>query len=295
MRSLDILGTANKALRRVLMARGAESRVRKIGSHPVHHYWLKGNGRGPPVLLVHGLGASANGFYKLLFGLKPHFSSIIAIDLPGNGFSPVPSGGPLALADQVEVVIRFADEVLGTPSFLIGNSLGGAISVMAASRAPKSFSALGLVAPAGAKVTQARFEALMSSFEVANASQARALTRRLFHQAPYGLLLFASELAKMYANPTVRGVLAEARTIDFLTPETLGSLAMPTLLLWGKSEKLLPYESVDYFRAHLPTKAEIHEVAGFGHIPQMERPKELVTRLVAFAERQGILASGRGF
>jgi pimeloyl-ACP methyl ester carboxylesterase len=287
--TVDILGTASKALRRVLVARGAESRVREVGAHRVHHYWLKGTGKGPPVLLVHGLGSSANGFYRLLFGLKAHFSSVTAIDLPGNGFSPLPTAGPLVLAEQVEVLVRFADEVVGEPVFLIGNSLGGAISVMAAARSPKSFQALGLVAPAGAKVTPARFEALMNSFEVANAAQARALTRRLFHTAPYGVLLFAGELAKMYASPTVRGVLAEARTVDFLSPETLASLAMPTLLLWGKSEKLLPYEGVDYFRAHLPAEAEIHEVAGFGHIPQMERPKELITRLVAFAERQGII------
>ncbi len=288
MMSVDILGTANKALRRVLVARGAESRVSEVGKHVVHHYWLEGTGRGPPVLLVHGLGASANGFYKLLFGLRSHFRSVVALDLPGNGFSPSPKGGPLPLSDLVDVVTRFSREVVGEPTFLIGNSLGGAISVMAASREPKAVRALGLVSPAGAKVTPERFDALMRSFEIGNASQARSLTRRLFHQTPYGLLLFSSELAKMYASPSVRGVLLEARTLDFLEPEVLAGLAMPTLLLWGKSEKLLPYESIDYFRAHLPSAAEIHEVAGFGHIPQMERPKELVKRLVVFADQQGL-------
>ena len=48
---------------------------------------------------------------------------------------------------------------------------------------------------------------------------------------------------------------------------------MPVLLLWGESEKLLPAERLDYFRAHLPPHAEIHVVERFGHVPQVERPE----------------------
>ena len=64
---------------------------------------------------------------------------------------------------------------------------------------------------------------------------------------------------------------------------------MPTLLVWGKSEKVLPYEGLEYFRAHLPSHAEIHEVQGFGHIPQMERPLELVELLMGFARRHSLV------
>ena len=60
---------------------------------------------------------------------------------------------------------------------------------------------------------------------------------------------------------------------------------MPTLLLWGAAEKLLPYEGIDWFRAHLPGHAEVEVVRGFGHLPQVERPAQLVQRLVQFADR----------
>ncbi|HYY53050.1 MAG TPA: alpha/beta hydrolase, partial [Myxococcales bacterium] len=60
---------------------------------------------------------------------------------------------------------------------------------------------------------------------------------------------------------------------------------MPTLLIWGESEKLLPYESIDFFRQYLPGSAEIRVVKGFGHVPQMERPGELVRHLIDFADR----------
>ena len=63
---------------------------------------------------------------------------------------------------------------------------------------------------------------------------------------------------------------------------------MPTLLIWGQSEKLLPYEGLDFFRAHLPAHAEIHEVKGFGHMPQMEHPRAFVERLETFAASRGL-------
>jgi pimeloyl-ACP methyl ester carboxylesterase len=73
-------------------------------------------------------------------------------------------------------------------------------------------------------------------------------------------------------------------------PERLLKLSMPTLLVWGKSEKLLPYEGIEYFRAHLPKHAEIQEVERFGHIPQMERPQQLVELVLAFARRHALVA-----
>ena len=111
----------------------------------------------------------------------------------------------------------------------------------------------------------------------------------LLQAAPVPLLLFSHELRKFYGTPTVRALAQEALAARAaLTPEVLGSLKMPTLLLWGGSEKLLPNESLDYFRAHLPAHADIRVVEGFGHIPQMERPAELVSHLVAFADAAGL-------
>jgi hypothetical protein len=63
-------------------------------------------------------------------------------------------------------------------------------------------------------------------------------------------------------------------------------------MLWGASEKLLPHEQLDWYRAHLPAGARIEVVPGFGHVPQMERPRELVERLHDFAGEIGLLSAG---
>ncbi len=281
--------SVNKALRHVLVARGVESSMKVINGHPVHTYFVKGEGKGPPVVVLHGLGGSANGFYKTFFPLAKHFSEVWAPDLPGNGFSPLPAGGALKLQDQVKLLVAFLDEVVKKPVFLVGNSLGGAMALFAAHHAPDRLVALAVVSPAGARVSDERMTALLKSFEVRTTEEARALTKRLFHSAPLPMLLFSSQLKAMYASPAVRSAISEVKPNDVVTEEMLGNLKMPVMLVWGKSEKLLPYEGLEYFRAFLPKGAEVREVEGFGHIPQMEKPKELVTMLIDFSRRSGLL------
>lgn len=286
---MDLFHTSQKALRRFLVARGVGSNVIGVGGTAIHYYDVRGEGSGPPVLLVHGLGGSANGFFRIFNGLAKRFSRILAPDLPGHGFSPLPPTGPLPLLGQFELLQAFANEMLREPAYVVGNSLGGAMSIMLTHAAPKHVKGLALIAPAGAKVAAERMAELFSAMAVKNTSQARALTRRLFHSTPLVFTLFAHELKKMYGTEAVLHVFKEVTPdLASLEPEILSSIKVPTLLLWGGSEKLLPFEGVDYFRAHLPKDAEIHVVKRFGHVPQVERPGEVVKHLVRFADARGI-------
>jgi pimeloyl-ACP methyl ester carboxylesterase len=287
---VDLLTPANKAMRALLVARGVDSSTVQLRGHAVHRYRLSGVGSGPPVLLLHGLGSSANGFSRVLFELQKSFRAVWAFDLPGNGFSPLPRSGPMPTVDTVEVVLDFIREQVREPVFLVGNSLGGAICLYAASDAPQLVRALGLVSPAGARVEPDRIRALLQSFDVASTAQARALTGRLFHRAPLAMRLLSGQLRQVYGSAAVKGFIRETRDTDCVPPERLKGLSMPTLLVWGRSEKLLPYEGIEYFRAHLPSHAEIHEVHGFGHLPQLERPGELVQLLLQFARKNSLVA-----
>ena len=98
---------------------------------------------GPPVLLVHGLGGSANGWVRILRPLARHFSAVHAVDLPGNGFSPLPASGPLTLEQHLGVLHAYCREVVKAPAFVVGNSLGGALSVILAATHPEDVAALG--------------------------------------------------------------------------------------------------------------------------------------------------------
>ncbi len=284
---MDFLLHGQRALRHLLQARGVASRVVTVQGRRLHLFSMEGKGK-TPIVLLHGIGGSAVSFYRTFLPLTRRFARVYAPDLPGNGFSPLPAEGPLSLEDCVEIVRAFLVEQVSAPCFLVGNSLGGAIAATLAFRHPELLCALGLVSPAGARVAEERLQALYRSFDIHTPDEARALTRQLFDRAPWPLLLFASELKKIYGTPAVRHVLAEVKPTDALAPEHLAALRMPVLLLWGEGEKLLPFESIDYFRAHLPGHAHVEVVRGFGHLPHLERPNALVQRLTGFADAHGL-------
>ena len=285
---MDLLETLHNVVRKALLARGVESRLAQAAGHSVHFYRLGGRGGGPPVVLVHGLGGNANGFARLLFGLGRHFRAVYALDLPGSGFSPLPESGPLALAELLAVLHAFCGEVVREPALVVGNSLGGALALTLAAEHPGDVCALGLLAPAGARIPEERFAELMRRLEVNTPREGLAFTRRLFHRAPVTALLFSSQMPKMHNTPAVRAIRARATPESHITPEQLARVEVPTLLLWGGSEKLLPEEMLAYYRSHLPATARIEVVEGMGHVPQMERPREVVRRLAAFARASGL-------
>lgn len=287
--AVNIIAGLQEATRRMLVVRGVRSKWVDVAGQSLHHYELRGRGKGPPVLLVHGLGGAANGFARIFFGLARRFERVLAVDLPGHGFSAEYSGGPVSVRAQYEVLVEYCRKVVGGPAFVVGNSLGGAMSVTLAAEYPELVKALGLVAPAGADVGHERLREVLEVMDVRTTEEARRLTARLFHQPPWLAMAFASLLRDVYARPAVRALSADAlESQEALTSDMLGRLSMPVLCVWGGSERLLPHESLDFFRSHLPTHARVKEVPGFGHLPQIERPDELVSELLQFADAAGL-------
>lgn len=275
-------------IRRSLLLQGATSSLAPVGGHPVHHYRVEGTGRGTPIVFVHGLGGNANGFSGVLRKTAKRFKAAWALDLPGSGFSPLPPDGPISLEAQLEVLRRFLREVVGEPAFVVGNSLGGAMALTLAARSPEQVRALGLLAPGGAQLPETSRNQLLASLKVETNADARAFVRKLFARPSLLTLAFASVLRQMHGTPAVQACLGEVRTNLGLEADLLTRLSMPVLLLWGGQEKLLPKESLDFFRAHLPKHAQVELVPEFGHVPQVEHADEVTRKLSAFADQHGL-------
>jgi pimeloyl-ACP methyl ester carboxylesterase len=282
---MDPLDVSHRLLRGCLGALGVRSRALSLNGYTVHCYEKRGPS-GPPVVLVHGLGGCANGYFRLMVPLARRFSRVLALDLPGHGFSPLPEAGPLPLSEYLGLLETFGDEWVGEPAFWVGNSLGAALALLLAQRKPEAASALALLAPAGAPFTAEQYEELASSMRVASAAQARALMRKIFHQPPMPAMVFSFLLQKMFGTPPVLAALEEAKLDLFLSPAVLSEVAPPTLLLWGESDRLLPRDGLDYFRRHLPPHSRIEAVPGFGHVPQLEQARQVAERLIHFADEQ---------
>src|SRR5947209_15274327 len=125
-------------LRRVshaaLLAQGAESWTGTIGRHRVHRYAFSGRGADLPVLLLHGLGGSADSMATLVAPLLPISARVVLLELPGHGRSPSPPSGPLPAREYGKVVAAAVDRLHAEygPVVVVGNSLGGALALHAA-------------------------------------------------------------------------------------------------------------------------------------------------------------------
>src|SRR4051812_43546340 len=107
------------ALRRTLIARGARSAEVRVAGHRVHYYDVAGPGRGPPIVLVHGLGSSGTSFSRVMFALAERYRRVLAPDLPGNGSSPLPTTGPLPVEQQLEVLRAFTEATVSEPAVMV--------------------------------------------------------------------------------------------------------------------------------------------------------------------------------
>lgn len=98
------------------------------------------------MVLLHGLGGSHVNWMRLGPMLAER-ARVVAPDLPGFGYTP-PAGRATTVQANTVWVRRFLHEVAGTPAILVGNSMGGLISILAAARHPEDVAGLVLLDPA---------------------------------------------------------------------------------------------------------------------------------------------------
>jgi len=103
-------------------------------------------GDGPPVVLVHGLGGAHVNWLAVGARLAGGHR-VLAPDLIGHGRTPVAGRAPTAHGHR-RLLHRLLTEVVGEPAVLVGNSMGGLVSLLQAAEAPETVSRLVLVGPA---------------------------------------------------------------------------------------------------------------------------------------------------
>jgi magnesium chelatase accessory protein len=124
---LDALNWPNRAFSRIVEAGGTAFHVQELGD-PAN----------PPLLLIHGTGASTHSFAPLMELLKGSYYCI-AIDVPGHGFTPMPNGFVPTLPEMARVILQLLASLNLGPVTGIGHSAGAAILIEIAARAPEAF------------------------------------------------------------------------------------------------------------------------------------------------------------
>jgi len=276
-----LLPLAARVGRLALRHRGVRVRRVPTGLGSLHVYDAHGPGDLPTTVLLHGLGSAATPFGRLVEYLRGEVRRVVAPDYPGHGFSDE-AGLPLTPEALIESIGGALDTLVDEPAIVVGNSLGGAVAAQYAVERPARVRALVLVSPAGAPSSEEEWSEIRRTFAVDSAAQADAFLRRMYHRPPWFLPLVARELPAVLQKRAVRDLLDAVRRDQALAADSLRSLRMPVLLLWGQSDRLLPEGHFEYFARHLPSHAVIERPAGFGHCPHIDAPQALARRIVAF-------------
>jgi pimeloyl-ACP methyl ester carboxylesterase len=270
------------AARGAMALQGFSSRFVDTPRGRLHVYEARGTGRGPTLVVLHGFGSSAPAFGRVMRMMLPHVERVLAPELPGHGFSEDVS--PMDTPTVMALLVAALDQLLEKPAVVFGNSLGGAAALRVALALPRKVGALVLGSPGGARMDEAELRQVMSNFNLRTNDDARVLLHKLFHQAPWFTPLMPPVVRGLFARAPIRALMGTIRVEDLLTPEELQSLTMPILLMWGRSEKLLPPHHLEFFRRNLPSHAVVEEPEQFGHCPQLDRPHLLAARLQAFVQ-----------
>lgn len=280
-----LLRAADRLGHLTMSARGLESRWVEVDGVRVHVYEGRGRGHLPTIVLIHGLSAAGPSFARLVALLLPHVRRLIVPELPGHGRSSHPEADARLTPDRLlDAMTAALEKIIPThePAVVYGNSLGGAVALSFACRRPSLVEALVLVSPAGAPLASDEWRELTAAFDVTDRRTARRFLDRVYHRPPWFLALVTHEFPELMRRRAVRDILETTTPEHALRGDELATLAMPILLLWGKSDRLLPMEALQYFRAHLPRHAVIEEPSAFGHAPQIEHPALVAKRVLGF-------------
>jgi 4,5:9,10-diseco-3-hydroxy-5,9,17-trioxoandrosta-1(10),2-diene-4-oate hydrolase len=255
-------------------------------------------GTGPAVVLLHGGGPGASGasnYSRNIDALAPHFRVIVP-DMPGYGRSTkqVDQSDPFGyLADMIRGLL---DELGIDTAHLIGNSYGGAAALRLALDSPHRVGKLVLMGPGGIGSTRgvptAGLRSLLSYYGGDGPSRLKLesfIRTYLVYEGDsvpdevIDLRYQASIDPEVIANPPLRrpsGPLA-LRTLwrmDLTRDSRLKDLQTPTLVLWGKEDKVNRPAGGPMLLNTMPN-AELVMTSHTGHWMQWERA-ELFNQLV---------------
>lgn len=270
--------------------RGMESRWWETPVGRVHGFYAKGQGTLPPMVLLHGLGSSALSYAPMLQQLLPHVQEVYAIDTPGHGFSDMPeaSVSPPVL---FEGILSCLDQLPCAPFVIVGNSLGGGMTLRYTLTRPERVQRVIAMSPAGAPTSDEERPAFLSRFDIEARKDAHDFIDRLFYQAPWYRPLIASVIRANFQRPTLKQFLGSVRDgIDddeyLFKPDELASYAQPLLMIWGQADRIMPASHLPYFKAHMPTHTQWIEPPNAGHSPQIERPIEMAQAILQFLTKE---------
>lgn len=247
-----------------------------------------------PIILIHGTSASLHTWDGWVTALAPT-RRVIRLDLPGFGLTGPTPDDDYRLVKLSQYLLHFMDKLKLRRVVLAGNSLGGQIAWVTALQDRERVKALILVDAAGYPFQP---KSIPIGFRMARSSVFSPVVRYLTPRSIVAASVrntygdpnrVSEELVDRYFELTLRAGNRHA-LIERFNQTTHGELSqhivelnLPTLILWGGKDRLIPPENGGYFQRDI-RGSELVVFPTLGHVPQEEDPVATVAAAQRFLD-----------
>jgi pimeloyl-ACP methyl ester carboxylesterase len=242
-------------------------------------------GEGPPLLFVHGL---AGLWQNWLLNIPAFMGShrVIAPDLPGFGGSPMPSGEEISIQGYAKTLDAVCGALGVDCPVVVGNSMGGFVGAELGLSFPTRVRKLVLVSAVGLSIEYIRREPLIALARAWALAATRAGARsdamirrpRLRRAALQSVVRYPEKLSYPLTWELVQGagtpgfVPAMKALTDYSFRDKLARIEVPTLIVWGRNDMLVPVGDAAEFKRLIGANARKEIFEDTGHVPMLERP-----------------------
>ena len=248
----------------------------EIWGHRVRYIKSKDGGNPNAVLFIHGIGSAADRWMDLPEAISFYFSAY-ALDLVGFGKSDKPTSLCYNILEFVEFLREFIrkEMIKYNEIILVGHSLGGYIACEFVIKYPTLVRKLVLVDSSGMldKPTPLLAEyldvAMNPSYDRVMSVLRKMLGNPLF-VSPLVAEIFINNISNEAAKNAFRVTLENSANTQ-IRPERLRKIKIPTLIIWGAEDKVIPMEHAEIFRKNI-VGSKLAKIERAGHAPFVEKP-----------------------
>jgi len=238
------------------------------------------------LLLLHGLGASADRWAFASPILKGHFNLIIP-DIIGFGYSAKPNVD-YTMDLFSNFVLDFLDNLKVTRTHILGSSMGGQIALEFAAHCDSRVNKLILVSPSGTMTTST---AALDAYTMAALYPGMDIARNAFETMDTSSMQIPESIVRDFVNrmrlPNAKmaymsSLLGLKNTTNF--EDKLRKVTAPTLLIWGSRDVVIPDIYSEPFRTNIGD-CTYQLMSGSGHTPYVDNPSGFCKHVINFLHR----------
>ena len=241
------------------------------------------------IVLLHGFGGDKDNWNRFSANMTTRLH-ILAPDLPGHGESIADPGLSYSINSQANKLAALLESRNIQAIHLAGNSMGGAVAIQYALAHPERVKTLTLFSSLGVRKTASRLDALVKNtgsnplFNLCTPEGFMKMINFSMTRPPYIPGMFLEDLAKKKcARRELETKIYRDIYNDSDLSEAISNLKMPTLIIWGKHDRILHVDNATAFKQTIKN-SELH-ILDAGHVPLLELPEETANIVSAFIQK----------